>query len=147
MSSHCNFPVLPLWDESKVAEPLIYCKDRCWSNSKEGKKARKQGRKEERKHRQDGETDKLNYKTAFSWAVICLHARCPYSSGLQHCRGWEVQHCPKPKRRKIFKIKTKMTLLFISFTSENRVPPDTQPTIPCTNIFPCKHVIGVLLFD
>lgn len=86
MSSHCNLPVLSLWNESKAAGPLIYYKDRWWSNRKEGKKEerkeeRKEETKEERKHKQDGKTDKLNYETAFAWAVICLHARRPYSSG------------------------------------------------------------------
>jgi len=88
VSSHCNLPILSLWDQLKAAGPLIYYKDRYWQQQKRRrqeikkervrKKERKQGRKKEQEKasKQDRETDKLNPKIEFAWAAIFLHARC-----------------------------------------------------------------------
>lgn len=38
-------------------------------------------KEKEKESKQDGETNKHNYKIEFAWAAICLHARCLYGSG------------------------------------------------------------------
>lgn len=57
VSSHCNLPILSLWDESKAAGPLIYYKDRCWREAGK-KKVRSKERKIERERVEERERER-----------------------------------------------------------------------------------------